>query len=91
MPIPFAAIAAVVSAVVPSIIQAVKGGKQQRMAERLESEYPLPEAQVAPSMNRLTNYAYGRTMAQDIPGGELYRNEIKSAIASGIRAASELG
>lgn len=90
-PAVIAGILGVVSSLIPAIAQGIKGRRQERMASQLESEYPLPEAHVAPSMNRLTNYAYGRTMAQDIPGGELYRNEIKSAIASGIRAASELG
>ena len=84
-------IIAALASIIPSVVQAVKGGKQQRMAEQLERDYPLPETQVAPSMNRLTNYAYGRMMSQDIPGGEIYRNEIKGATASGIRAASELG
>jgi len=85
------AIVSLISSIIPSVIQSIKGSKQQAMASKLESEYPLPEAQIAPSVNKYSNYAFGRTLSQDIPGGELYRNEIKGATAAGIKAASELG
>jgi hypothetical protein len=60
---------------IPSIFQGITGFKQMKQA----------------SIDKLTNYAYGQTLNQDIPGGEMYRNEIKGATAAGIKAASELG
>ncbi len=77
--------------IIPAIMQGVQGRKQLRMADQIESENPRPEAVIAPSIEKMGRYAYGQTLAQDIPGGQLYRNEIKGATAAGIRAASELG
>ena len=77
--------------VVPSIFQGIVGGSQLGKANKLEKQYPRPDAEMAPSVNELVNFAKGRTMAQDIPGGEIARNEIKGATAAGLRAASEMG
>jgi len=77
--------------ILPSIFQGITGASQLRKASRIEGQYPRPEATIAPSIDKLTNYAYGQTLAQDIPGGEMYRGEIKGATAAGMRAASELG
>ena len=76
---------------IPSIFQGITGGRQLSQAKKLEQQYPRPTAEIAPSIDRLTNYAYGRTLRQDIPGGEIARGEIKGATAAGLRAASELG
>lgn len=76
---------------IPSIFQGIAGAKQLKDAKQIEKENPRPDAVVAPSIDKLTGYAYGKTFDQDIPGGELYRNEIKGATAAGIKAASELG
>ncbi len=76
---------------VPSILQGIIGGTQLSKANRLERENIRPEAQIAPSVNKLVNYSYGRTLAQDIAGGDIARNEIKGATAAGLRAASEMG
>lgn len=83
-------IAALLNAV-PSIFQSIVGGSQLSKANKLEKQYPRPDAEIAPSINELVNFAKGRTFAQDIPGGEIARNEIKGATSAGIRAASELG
>lgn len=80
-----------VLSLIPSIFQGITGRRQLRQANQIEAENPRPEAVVAPSIDRLGNYAYGQTLSQDIPGGELYRNEIKGATSAGLRAASELG
>jgi hypothetical protein len=77
--------------ILPSILQFIEGGKQLKQARDLERQNTRPNAEIAPSVNKLVNYSYGQTLNQDIPGGELYRNEIKGATASGMRAASELG
>ena len=77
--------------IIPSIFQGITGASQLRKANRIEAQNPRPEAEIAPSINKLTDYSYGRTFAQDIPGGEMYRGEIKGATAAGMRAASELG
>ena len=77
--------------IIPSIFQGITGASQLRQAKRIEAQNPRPEAEIAPSINRLVDYSYGKTLDQDIPGGELYRNEIKGATAAGMRAASELG
>ena len=76
---------------VPSIFQGITGASQLRKANALERQNKRPIAEIAPSVNKLTNYAYGQTLNQDIPGGEMYRNEIKGATAAGLRQASELG
>lgn len=76
---------------IPAIAQGIFGGFQLSKAKRIEKQYPRPEAEIAPSIDKLTGYAYGQTLAQDIPGGEMYRGEIKGATAAGMRAASELG
>jgi hypothetical protein len=78
-------------AAIPSIIQMVQGGKQEKQAQKIEDQYPRPDAGIAPSIEKYTNYAYGRTLNQDVPGGEMYRNEIKGATSAGLKAASEMG
>jgi hypothetical protein len=80
-----------VMSIIPSIMQYIQGQQQNKLASRIESENPLPEATISPSVDKYVNYSYGQTLNQDIPGGEMYRNEIKGATASGLRAASELG
>ena len=77
--------------IIPSIFQSIIGGSQLRKAQRIEDQHPRPEAGIAPSIDKAVNYAYGQTLDQDIPGGEMYRGEIKGATAAGIKAASELG
>ena len=77
--------------IIPSIFQGITGRRQIRQAEQIERDYPRPEAVIAPSVDKLVNYSYGQTLDQDIPGGEMYRNEIKGATSAGMRAASELG
>jgi hypothetical protein len=77
--------------IIPSIFQGITGLGQMSEARRYERQYQRPTAEVTPATRRLVNYAYGRTLSQDIPGGELYRNMISGATAAGMRAASELG
>jgi hypothetical protein len=74
-----------------SAIQGIAGLFQKNKAKKLEEQYPRPTATMADSIKKLASYAYGQTFDQDIPGGELYRGEIKGATSAGIRAASELG
>ena len=76
---------------IPSIFQGIIGASQLRKAQRIEDQNPRPEAMIAPSIDKLVNYNYGQTLNQDIPGGEMYRNEIKGATSAGMTAASELG
>jgi len=75
---------------IPSIFQGITGASQLRKASLLEKQNVRPKAEIAPSVNELVNYNYGRTLATDVPGGEMYRGEIKGATAAGLRAASEL-
>jgi len=77
--------------VIPSIFQGIIGGSQLKKAQRIEGQNQRPDATIAPSVDKLVNYSYGQTLNQDIPGGEMYRNEIKGATAAGMKAASELG
>lgn len=74
-----------------SAIQGIAGASQMRKAQKLEEQYPRPTAETSDAIKRLLGYSYGRTLDQDIPGGELYRNEIKGATSAGIRAATQLG
>ena len=76
---------------IPSIFQGITGSRQLKQAKEMEANNPRPDAVIAPSVDKLVNYSYGRTLANDIPGGEMYRNQIKGATAAGMRAASELG
>jgi hypothetical protein len=76
---------------IPSIFQGITGARQLSEAKKIEAQNPRPEATIAPSIDKMTNYAYGQTLNQDIPGGEMYRNEIKGATAAGMNAASQLG
>ena len=76
---------------IPSIFQGITGASQLRKANRIEAENPRPAATLNPSIEKAVNYAYGQTFDQDIPGGEMYRNEIKGATSAGMKAASELG
>jgi hypothetical protein len=77
--------------IVPSIFQGIAGISQLGKARRIEEQNPMPLAEVAPSVNKLVGYTYGKTLSQDIAGGDIARNEIKGATAAGLRAASELG
>lgn len=76
---------------VPSSFQLFYGGSQMNEAKKLEEQTKRPVATVAPSIDKLASYMYGKTMARDIPGGEIARDEIKGATAAGMRAASSLG
>jgi hypothetical protein len=71
--------------------QSVTGWWQLEEAKKLEKQYPRPEAKVAPSINTMTDYLYGKSRSQDIAGGDIARGEIKGATSAGIKAASELG
>lgn len=74
-----------------SAIQDIAGEVQMQKAKKLEAQNPRPTAETSEAIKRLMGYSYGRTLDQDIPGGELYRNEIKGATSAGIRAATQLG
>lgn len=71
--------------------QSVTGWWQLEEAKKLEKDYPRPTAEIAPSVNTMTNYLYGKSQSRDIAGGDIARGEIKGATSSGIKAASELG
>jgi hypothetical protein len=77
--------------ILPSIFQGISGISQMSRANKLEEQYPRPDAVIAPSVDKLVNYSYGQTLRNDIPGGDMYRNEIKGATAAGMKAASEMG
>lgn len=74
-----------------SAVQGIWGIGQEMKAARLERENPRPTATMAPAIKELLGYSYARTLDRDIPGGEIYRNRIAGATASGIRAASAMG
>jgi len=74
-----------------SAVQGIAGGFQLAKANKLEKQYPRPTATKSQSIQDLQGYAYGRMLDQDVPGGEIYRNEIAGATASGLKAASQMG
>lgn len=76
---------------IPSIFKGIVGISDMNKANEIEKQNPRPNAEVAPAINKMVNYNQGLAQAQDIPGGEMYRNEIKGATASGMNAASQLG
>ena len=76
---------------IPSIFKGIVGIGDMRKANEIERQNPRPNAEVAPAIQKASNYAYGQTLNQDIPGGEMYRNEIKGATSAGMNAASQLG
>ena len=77
--------------IIPTIVQGGIGIGQLRKANLLEQQNIRPEASVMPAINQMVNYARGQTFAQDIPGGDIARNQIMGAAASGVKAASEMG
>jgi hypothetical protein len=77
--------------ILPSIFQGITGIGQMNKARKLEEQYPRPEATIAPSVDKLVNYSYGKTLANDIPGGDMARGQIGGGLAAGLKAASELG
>jgi hypothetical protein len=83
-------IAALLSSI-PAIVQGIQGAGQMKKADQIEGQYPLPKAEIAPSVNKLVNFTYGQTLNQDIAGGGIARDEIKGATAAGMKAASEWG
>jgi len=85
-----AVIAALIGAAT-SAVQGIAGGIQRSKANALADQYPRPEAEMSPFIKELLGYSKGRTYDQDVPGGELIRNQIKGATSSGIRAAGEMG
>jgi len=85
-----ATIAALIGAAT-SAIQGITGGFQLNKARQLERQYPRPTATVAKSIQDLQGYAYSRALDQDIPGGDIYRDEIRGATSAGLSAASKLG
>jgi len=76
---------------IPSIFQGITGARQLNQAKQIEAQNPRPEATIAPSIDKMVNYSYGQTLNQDVPGGEMYRNDIKGATSAGMNAASQLG
>jgi hypothetical protein len=76
---------------IPQVFKGIFGASQLSKANTIEAQNKRPTAEIAPSINKLTNYTYGQTLNQDIPGGEMYRNEIKGATSAGMNAASQLG
>ena len=75
---------------IPSLIKGIFGGFQLNKANKIESQNPRPTAEVAPAINQMVNYNQGLAQAQDIPGGEMARNQIGGATSAGINAASKL-
>lgn len=80
-----------VTNLIPSIIQGGVGISQLNKAKKIEEQNQRPEASVLPAVQKMSDYAYGQTFAQDIPGGEIARNQIMAAAASGTKAATERG
>ena len=75
---------------IPSLIKGIFGGFQLSKANKLEKQNPRPTAEVAPAISQMVNYNQGLANAQDIPGGEMARNQIGGATSAGINAASQL-
>jgi hypothetical protein len=82
-------IAALIAAAT-SAVQGIAGGIQLNRAKKLEEQNKRPTATMDPMIVRLINYAKARTYDQDVPAGNIYRNEIKGATAAGVQAASEI-
>ena len=77
--------------IIPSIFQMHAGNVQMGQANALEDQYKRPTYTEPKSISDLVNYSRGLSMANDIPGGDLYRNQIQGATAAGMTAAKELG
>jgi hypothetical protein len=76
---------------IPSIFKGIYGMSEMNKANTIEAQNKRPNAEVAPAISQMVNYNKGLAQAQDIPGGEMYRNEIKGATSAGMNAASQLG
>jgi hypothetical protein len=57
-------------------------------AKKLEKQYPRPTAEVDPAILDALRYAYARTLDQDIPGGDIYRNQVMGTVSEGLKAAT---
>jgi len=76
---------------IPSIIQNRQAKKMMKEATNLEQTYQRPEYQMAPSIDQMVKYSRGLTNMGDIPGGNLYRNQIQEGTAAGISAMKQMG
>ena len=65
--------------IIPSIFQMHAGNVQMGQANALEDQYKRPTYTEPKSISDLVNYSRGLSMANDIPGGDLYRNQIQGA------------
>ena len=76
---------------VPSIIQAIQSKKLMKQADELESQYRRPGYEIPSSVTGMVDYAKGLTQRGDMPGGQMYRNQLGEATAAGITAMKEMG
>lgn len=77
--------------IIPSIIQAIQSKKMMKQADELESQYTRPGYEMAPSVTGMVDYAKGLTHRGDMPGGQMFRNQLGEATAAGITAMKEMG
>ncbi len=89
-PLAVAGISALISAI-PKIVQSIKARKMKKEADTLESQYQRPDYEIAPSVEKMVGFAEQQTHAGDLPGGQMYRNQLGEATAAGITAMKEMG
>lgn len=76
---------------IPGIIQARQSKKLLGQADELEGQYQRPDYEIPSSVTGMVDYAKGLTNRGDMPGGQMYRNQLGEASAAGITAMKELG
>lgn len=87
------AIAALLASI-PSVIKGVGGALQWAKGRKIEKQNPFPsdlQRTVPESVKKATGVMEGMTRAQDLPGGDIYRNQIWKGVSQGMGALREAG
>jgi len=82
------------SSIIPSLFKGGAGIWQRGQANRLERANPFPsnlEKTIPESVLKATEVSKGLSNMGDLPGGQIYRNQIEKGTATGMAAAREAG
>jgi len=68
--------------------QGISGIWNILQGKKLEEQYPRPTATTDQAILDALRYAYARTLDQDIPGGDIYRGQVRGMVSEGLKAAT---
>jgi len=87
-------LAGLASAIIPSLFKGGAGIMQRHRARQIEKENPFPEwleKTVPESVMKATEVSRGLSNRQDLPGADLYRQDIYKTIGMGADRSREAG